>query len=815
MAGVDVLKIVPSHLSALLVWPEPAAILPARRLVLGGEASHWPLVERVWRLAPSCRVFNHYGPAETTIGVTCIELTPALRAQSPDAVPLGRALGHATVRIEPSEDGDDTGEILIGGDGVSLGYLRPDAPENARFRPDRNGPAGARLYRTGDRGRRLPDGLLMFLGRLDEEVKIRGHRFAPAAVAAMLRDCPGVRDAAALAEPDGKGRTRLLAFVAGPASLSETEMRRWAAANLPPAMVPDAIVRLDELPRTANGKVDRDRLRTARPAAEAAAEATAGSGGALLAIWRDILGVPDAGPDDDFFALGGDSIMAIQIAGRARGIGLRFNAQILFEHPTVNELLGAATPAAVTPPQGTPPQDTPQHGTIPLTPVQRGFFELRSPKPGHWGLSAILRLPPETTAEAVRRALPRVVGRHRALRLRFTGEGTEARQDLAAVAVLAPLATLDHRRLDDAARRQAEDEAATTLVAGIELTSGALLGAALIDRGAGENPALLVAVHHLVFDAVSWQVFADDLFAALDPAAEPAEAPGFDAWCRLLPAEAERRAGELPHWHAVEARVAPVLPRLPNPGANLEGNVAREAIRLPAEATAALRRAATAQQAGLQDATLAALLAALARWAPRGIGRGIVVNLEGHGREEIDPSLDLSRIVGWFTTHFPVAFDPTPEAAAGAQIATVREALRAVPGRGLGYGLLRYLRPGSSLGRDPEISFNFLGTIGLGADPAARFERVSVGVERDPGTPRRHLLVVEAYVADGRLSIELLYAREAISADVAAAIRDAMTDWFVSLTVARPVLPSTTLPDHLALTEDDLRALNNTLGLGK
>ncbi len=339
---VDVLKIVPTHLSALLEWPESAAILPARRLVLGGEASHWPLVERVWRLAPSCRVFNHYGPAETTVGVTCIELTPALQALSPDAVPLGRALGHATVRIELSEDGDDTGEILIGGAGVSLGYLRPDAPENARFRPDRNGPAGARLYRTGDRGRRLAEGLLVLLGRLDEEVKIRGHRVAPAAVAAMLRDCPGVRDAAALVETDDKGRARLLAFVSGLGLVVGTRDKtlgggEWPAAGCP--MVPDAITRLDELPRTANGKVDRDRLRTARPAAGAPAQTDAAAGGALLAIWRDILGVPEAGPDDDFFALGGDSIMAIQIAGRARAIGLRFNAQILFEHPTVTELL--------------------------------------------------------------------------------------------------------------------------------------------------------------------------------------------------------------------------------------------------------------------------------------------------------------------------------------------------------------------------------------------------------------------------------------------------------------------------------------------
>src|SRR6185437_1727095 len=201
----------------------------------------------------------------------------------------------------------DEGEILIGGAGVANGYLKRPDDEAARFVADPAGPAGARLYRTGDHGRLSKDGLLLFLGRIDDEVKIRGHRVAPAAVAAKLREFPGVQDCAVLVDPNARGEPRLVAHVAAAAALSEPELRAWAAAHLPPAMVPDTLLRVDELPRTANGKVDRERLRASlhspRPTTPESDDAVA----ALLRIWRDVLNMPDAGPDDDFFALGGDS----------------------------------------------------------------------------------------------------------------------------------------------------------------------------------------------------------------------------------------------------------------------------------------------------------------------------------------------------------------------------------------------------------------------------------------------------------------------------------------------------------------------------
>jgi amino acid adenylation domain-containing protein/non-ribosomal peptide synthase protein (TIGR01720 family) len=792
---VDVLKIVPTHLAALLDWPEPAAMLPRVCLLLGGEASHWPLIERLWRLAPSCRVFNHYGPSETTVGATTVELTSALRARSPETVPLGFPLRHARIAVD-TVAGEDSGEILIAGDGVATGYLNRPEQDAARFVPDPLGPPGARLYRSGDRGRQMPDGLLLFLGRLDDEVKIRGHRVAPGAIAARLRDCPGVRDSAVLTEENARGEPRLIAYVVSDGS-DEAALRGWAAAHLPPAMVPDRLRCVTVLPRTANGKVDRDRLR----APAAATPLAENAGDTLLRLWREVLAAPDAGPEDDFFSLGGDSIMAIQIAGRARAAGLRFNAQLLFEHPTVAGLLAAI--GATTPAIAPPPPSAAASGPIPLSPVQRAFFALGMPRPNHWCMTAVLRLSGHPDAAAIGRALSAVESRHPALRLRFASGGTA--HLAAACAVVAPIRA-DQTGRDAAARRAQEDGVAAECIRRVDIVRGPLLAAGLLDRGAEEPSALLIAVHHLVFDAVSWSILAADLAALLDGTVLPARGPGFDRWCHALSQHARTIDAQLPLWRGIVAQIAPVLPRLSSQaGANREGDVAREIIRLSAAETAACKAVAgRTAKAGLHDVVLAALAAAL---LPLSCGP-VVLDVEGHGREPIDPALEPEGMIGWFTTHYPLALDLGPEDAPRAQLAAVRRAWRALPGQGLGYGVLRDLAVADGLDRDPDISFNFLGNLDTGT--ASPFERFGCPHERDPAAPRRYLLVVEAYTAGGALTIELLYPQDLVADAVITAIADGMESWFDRL--AQPAAVQT-LPAELALSPDELHAFTERLGL--
>lgn len=810
---VDVLKIVPTHLVALLDWPEPRAMLPRSHLILGGEAAHWSLIERIWALSPDRALFNHYGPSETTVGATAIALTPELRDRNPDAVPIGHPLRHARVSIRAIASSDiegSDGEILIGGEGVAAGYLHQPEQEAERFVPDLLGPVGARLYRTGDRGRMLADGSFLFLGRLDDEVKIRGHRVAPTDVAACFRAYPGVQDAAVVVETNGRAEPRLTAAVVAPASVTETALRQWATAQLPAAMVPDTILRLDALPRTANGKIDRNALHVATARAQDEVPGKV-PGNALLGIWREVLAAPNAGADDNFFALGGDSIMAIQIAGRARSIGLRFNAQRLFEYPTVQSLLAAVGSAEFS--GAAPPMPKPNAGPIPLSPAQSAFFTLPSPNPNHWCLSAVLRLPGRYTTDEIVRALDEVMTRHAALRLRFArhADGTVT-QRLADGSELRPLRVIDHIALDPEARATAEASAVAAIVSDIDIAQGPLLGAALLGRALPEIPALLVVVHHLVFDAVSWAILAEDLWDHLNHRVGfTSPAQGFPDWCHALRHHAERIGEQAPLWRAIAAQ----LPELQSGSApmavNREDRVARARIHVPPPQTAALRQeAGKIGRAGLHDAVLTALALAWAEWRPG----PVVLDIEGHGREPVDAAIDTDRMIGWFTTHYPLAVALDPQAPPLHQLAAVHHAWRVLPENGLGYGLLRFLKRDGALAKDPDVSFNFLGNLDVGDNAAARFERFGSPQERDPAAPRRHPLVVEAFVADRALTIELQYLPDLITEAAIATIVPSMQAWFERLIADHDDLAvHDRLPDDLSLTEDDFAALAERLGL--
>jgi amino acid adenylation domain-containing protein len=342
--AIDVLKIVPSHLEALLSGSRPASVLPKARLVMGGEASSWKLVRRIAELAPGCAVFNHYGPTETTVGV----LThPAGLSESGAIVPLGRPLGGVAVHLLDGEGQPVpvgvAGEIAVGGATVTRGYLgRPELTAE-RFVPDPWGTPGARLYRTGDLARRLPDGALEFLGRADDQVKVRGYRVEPGEVASALARCPEVREAYVGAVPAGPdsdvcGDRRLVAWaVPAPGRTpSRDSLHAFLAERLPAWMVPSAFVLLDILPLTANGKVDRRALPLpAEPQVETAAPRNA-SEEAVAAVWREVLGVEHPGIHDVFFDLGGHSLNATRVVSRLRAaLGVDLPLSALFETPTI------------------------------------------------------------------------------------------------------------------------------------------------------------------------------------------------------------------------------------------------------------------------------------------------------------------------------------------------------------------------------------------------------------------------------------------------------------------------------------------------
>lgn len=754
----DVLKIVPTHLAALMAHPEAAALLPRRALVCGGDVLTFGLVEKLRALRPELRLFNHYGPTETTIGCAMVEVTPALAAgaQAQDRVPVGYPLDGARIDIVDAEGAvlpaGETGEIRVSGAGVALGYVG-----DAEAAPVPGGEAasgfiqlgdGARAYLTGDLGIRDADGLIHFLGRKDDMVKVRGHRVDPNGVAAQLRVCAGVRDAAVLALREDDGTVRLVGAAVAPGQ-DVARLDAQLKDRLPEAQRLSRLLLVEALPLTANGKVDRAALRAlfAAPMASDAVLGAEASGtgdplSTVLALWRELFAAlgtaASLGPDDDFFALGGDSIMAIQLAGKARAAGWLLSPAQIFTAPTPRELAALMKPAAADTVEARAPVAEP----VPLTPIQNWFMGLAMPDRRHWALTAVFDLPPGTSPAAVEAALTAAVARHDGLRVRLQ-EGPPPLQEVAEAPRLPALLRDKVAVGQDVSPR--EDRMADRLVATIDPLAGRALAAGIIEAGAVLR--LVVAVHHLVFDMVSWAILADDLAKALSDPPQPVLAPptAWTWWCRHQAGAGAAFEADRPYWQSVA--LAPTTVPLDHPAASdVEGSARTRDLRLEA-ALAQPLLADLSERFGHQpqESALALIARPLIAWT----GGALQLELEGHGRDTGDDAIDLSRTIGWFTTRYPVAL-PGETGDLPAWLLAVKERARAAAGRAMGYGLLRAATPPLT-GARPQVSFNFLGDISRFGHAGLALVRLGAGRERAAQAARPHRLAFNCWQEGGAL----------------------------------------------------------------
>ncbi|MQT12557.1 type I polyketide synthase [Segnochrobactrum spirostomi] len=748
---IDVLKIVPSHLSALLTAPDATALLPRRALVSGGDVLTFDLVDRLHALSPTLRVFNHYGPTETTIGCTMVEVTDTVPRGEAGRVPVGYPLGDAVVEIVDEAGAvlppGETAEIRVRGSGVALGYVGRDPREPSGFRTLAS---GERCYLTGDLGSRDAGGLVTFLGRNDDMVKIRGYRVDPNGVAVAIRGCPGVADAAVVVDRTAPGGARLVAAVVG-TNLDTASLGARLVDLLPEAHRPAVLGLVDALPLNANGKVDRQailarlappetpREPSATPDAEVMGEPLA----TVLRLWREVLGRDAIGPNEDFFALGGDSIMAIQLAGKARAAGWLISPTQIFAHATAARLALVAKPveAAAKADRG------PVAGPVPPTPIQRWFHGIAMPDRRHWALTAIFELPDAVSEGTLAEALATAIARHDSLRTAIAGPAGAEYQDVVATA---PSLMLERVASEGIAHlASAENELANRLIGHLDLASGALVAAGIAAAPGVRH--LVIAAHHWAFDIVSWGILADDIAAAIATPPRPVAPPptAWSWWCATMDGEAERFDGELDYWRGIEARHVVPIPLDKPTARDLEG--AADLVESHHERTRAEPvLGGLSRRYGLQthESVLALVARAVCRWA----GGPVLLDLESHGREPLDPTIDLSRTIGWFTARYPLA---TPDLALDdveGWLKALKEDVRAVPHHGLGYGLLRYAR-GAPLSARPTVSFNFLGEIGRFGQSGLKLVRLGAGRERDPKAERPHRLAFNAWQEGGALAI--------------------------------------------------------------
>lgn len=551
---------------------------------------------------------------------------------------------------------------------------------------------------------------------------------------------------------------------------SAGDLRAFLKETLPDYMVPARFVVLDNLPLMPNGKVDYkslpdpDQTRT-DIADDSFAAPTNDIERKLAEIWTAVLGIDVVSVHDNFFEVGGDSILSIQIIARAKQAGIHITPKQVFQHLTIAELARVAQSGAS--PQADQATVT---GELPLTPIQHWFFERQLPNPNHWNQAYLLDVPRDLDKTYFDEALGHLLRHHDVLRSRFRYINGTWRQTIASAATTVRVQPHDLSHLDRQAQIAAMEAMAAALQANLDIGAGPLLAAALFECGAHNGNRLCLAIHHLVVDAVSWQILLEDLETAYVQLTRgqavqlPAKTTSFKTWAERLVeyARSDAPRHEQRYWLQEAASKNVQIPVDFPGGINIEASERRVIVELDGDETASLlKEAPAAYNTRIDDLLLTAMTMTCARWVA---ADAFSLDMEGHGREDIIDGIDLSRTVGWFTSFYPLTLElPTREP--GAAIKSIKEQLRRIPHRGIGFGVSCYLSDDDAtrdkfhhVPRSPVL-YNYLGQFGRSNAVRALFKPTteSAGPSHDLKGLRSHVLEIDAMVIDDRLRVEWVY----------------------------------------------------------
>ncbi len=752
-----------------LSWTVDVAL---RYMLIGGDQlASYPSVSLPFP------VVNNYGPTENTVVTTSgVVVAQQHEHRTPS---IGRPIANTQVYIldsnlQPVPIGVP-GELHISGMGLARGYLnRPDLTLE-KFIPNPFDNSlinshSAKLYKTGDLARYLPSGNIEYLGRIDNQVKIRGFRIELGEIEAVLSQLEHVQSVVVVARVDIPGKKRLVAYIVPHPQLRPTisQLRQYLKTKLPDYMVPGAIVILESLPLTANGKIDKSAL----PVPNSHTEIVGSSAprtpveAKLVQIWAQVLRVPLVGIHDNFFSLGGDSILSIQIIAKAKLAGIELSLKQLFANQTIAEL---ATVAGTT--QALAIEQELVTGTLPLTPIQHWFFAQDLAQPHHFNQSFLLTVPSDIKLEFLEQVWQQLLLHHDALRLRFT-ETDGTWQQIHGH----PTQTIEIPCFDLSTVRESElhteiENTANSLQASLNLSDN-LVQVALFKLG-DYQARLLIVIHHLVVDGVSWRILLEDLLTAYSQLETgnaiqlQSKTTSFKDWgFHLLEyAQSHRLKSELAYWLSTSNSEASPIPLDYATGVNTVASTDTVSVSLTeAQTHSLLQDVPKAYKTQINDILLTALVLVLSSWTH---SKSVLFNLEGHGREDIIDGVDLSRTVGWFTTIFPVVLklEAIDRDNIGQALKSVKEQLRAIPFKGIGYGLLRYLNEDPQISTQlqtiptAQISFNYLGqfTQVLNTPSVMQLATEKSGQSQSLQSERSSLLDINAIIANEQLQIDWTY----------------------------------------------------------
>ncbi|WP_366592772.1 plipastatin non-ribosomal peptide synthetase PpsC [Bacillus subtilis] len=734
-----------------------------KHLIIGGEALSPSHVNRIRNVCPEVSIWNGYGPTENTTFSTCLHIQKTYEL----SIPIGRPVGNSTAYILNQwgvlQPVGAVGELCVGGDGVARGYLgRPDLTKE-KFVPHPFAP-GDRLYRTGDLARWLPDGTIEYVGRIDDQVKVRGYRVELGEIESALRQIDGVKEAAVLARTAQTGSKELFGYISVKAGTNAEQVRSLLARSLPNYMIPAYIIEMETLPLTSNGKLNRKALPEPNfTSKQTYAPPRNDLEDQLVLIWQEVLGIQRIGIEDSFFELGGDSIKALQVSARLGRYGLSLQVSDLFRHPKIKDLSPLIRKSERIIEQG------PIQGDVPWTPVQQWFFSQDIEERHHFNQSVMLFHSGRLSENALRPALKKLAEHHDALRMVYRNDDRRWIQINQGIkeSQLYSLRISDLSQSESGWETKIKQEVAD-LQQSINLQEGPLLHAALFKTLTGDY--LFLAIHHLVVDGVSWRILLEDLSAGYQQAAAgqtiqlPPKTDSYQEYARRIQeyAQTSKLIREEAYWRSIEEQQAAELPYEIPHHLNIDSSK-RDSLSFSlteADTAVLLQNVNYAYGTDTQDILLTAASLAICEWTG---GSKLRIAMEGHGREHILPELDISRTVGWFTSMYPafISFENHRDEL-GTSVKTVKDTLGRIPNKGVGYGMLKYLthpeNKSITFSKTPEISFNYLGQFN-DIERQDTFRPSSLGSGKDitHTWKREQIIEMSAMAADKKLHFNLSY----------------------------------------------------------
>ena len=784
-----------------LVQEKPDLFSGVKRIMIGGDALSPYHINLARQHSPGLEFINGYGPTENTSFSTYHFLSEA----DSEIIPIGLPITNSTCFVVNS-DGQllppgVKGELYVGGDGVARGYFKRDEltaerfVENTFFEHHQD-----KLYRTGDLVSWRDDGLIDFHGRIDFQIKIRGFRVELGEIETLILRQADIKQTIVLMKPVG-AQDRLVAYVV-PEKLSamddgakqrfEHHLVQALAVEVPDYMVPDAIVLLERMPLNANGKIDRGKLPL--PQVEqlniAKLEAAANENESiLLTVLQQVLDNTAIGVTDDFYAIGGDSILAIQVVSRAKKQGLLISTRQIFEGKTVRniaEKMGGVETNTSAEQENTITQ-LPVTGEQRLLPIQLHFFEFKSgPKTvNHYNQAGWINLTEQNISHAqLADVLSALIQRHDVFRLKFkkTGSGWTAKYDANLLehqeAIGALIETVDLSQADTADRDAKIKALADRAHTSLDLKKGKLCHW-LVLRDSTQD-TLLWVMHHNIVDGVSWRVLLEDFDRALTQVLSESESQmqlaekssSYQEWAAKLYdyAYSDEIESELGFWIKQVSNPSVALPfDSEELDVERESSTKHETVIFDEELThKLLTQANQCYSTNINDLLLSALLLSLSEWCDAHNGQSIGVELEGHGRESLFEDIDLSSTVGWFTTLYPVSLKVVNNDL-GKQILSVKEQRASVPNNGIGFGVLNYISEDENLLDAIEehplgtLVFNYLGQMDAGSGDSTVFSMRHAGTPVSPERQRRHALGFNGFVKSGQLQFDIDFSQNQFS----------------------------------------------------